>query len=329
MQCRLADNKDAWNAWEIAFGGAEFLQSWEWGDFQRSVGRPVSRWVLEDRGATVAQVQVIQQSLGLFGHYGYAPRVKIAPELWEQLLPHLTAGNELFLAVEPLVAMEEGVLQSRPVAHRQPRATMVVTLDRSPQEILAAMHQKTRYNIHVATRKGVLVREEKNVAIFWQLLQETTTRDKFRGHTRDYYEKMLASPFTHQLTAYLGDQPIASTISVIFGSRFTYLHGASGNTARDSMAPYLLQWEGMKLAQASQCHEYDFWGVAPPAPVGTTSQTFHLYTWAADHPFSGITRFKAGFGGMLREYPAAYDIVFRPAPYQLYSLTKQIRKIFV
>ncbi len=47
MAIQICEDKQAWEAWQSAHGG-EFLQSWEWGEFQRSVGREPIRFQLDD-----------------------------------------------------------------------------------------------------------------------------------------------------------------------------------------------------------------------------------------------------------------------------------------
>jgi len=188
------------------------------------------------------------------------------------------------------------------------------------------MHPKTRYNIHLATRKGVVVKEKKDIEIFWELNKKTTERDEFKSHDKKYYQKMLEQSFCHQLIAYHNDQPIASNILIVYNGTATYLHGASGNVSRNLMAPYLLQWEGIKLAKSLGCIKYDFWGISPQAKTGEPSTCFHNFCWMLNHRWTGVTRFKAGFGGEYVEYPQAFEIPLNKFKFKLYCLAKKILK---
>jgi lipid II:glycine glycyltransferase (peptidoglycan interpeptide bridge formation enzyme) len=103
------------------------------------------------------------------------------------------------------------------------------------------------------------------------------------------------------------------------------LHGASSNEERNLMAPYLLQWEGIKLAKQLGCKYYDFWGISPAPRAGEASTCFHNLCWSATHRWTGVTRFKAGFGGSVKEYPQAVDVVLSGWKYGVYRL---VRKLF-
>jgi lipid II:glycine glycyltransferase (peptidoglycan interpeptide bridge formation enzyme) len=191
------------------------------------------------------------------------------------------------------------------------------------------MHQKTRYNIHLARRAGVEIHEAKDARVFWQLNRETTARDRFKSHDEAYYKKMLKQPNVHQLTAYHQDRPVAANIFMYFGDTLTYLHGASASRERGLMAPYLLQWDGMKLGKRLGAHWYDVWGIAPFVEKRATKNIncFHNRCWSAQHPWSGITRFKVGFGGEMRTYPQALDVIFKRPKYFLYAMSRRLRRI--
>lgn len=296
-----------------------FLQSTAWGEFQTAVGH---------RAVQFEGVQGYEHRLGFGMRYVYLPRYAVDDKRYlDALANHFSKQSFAFLRIEPgrepVKDLSPITYHLSPTHNRQPQHTLLVDLAKSEDGILSAMHPKTRYNIHLAERHGVVVREERNPDIFWRLFQETAARDKFRGHPKIYYEKMLAMPIARQLTVYLGDVPVASHILIVFGDTCTYLHGASSNEHRNTMAPYLLQWEGMKLGKKSGCGWYDFWGVAP-----SSQQTcFHGYCWDPAHPWSGITRFKAGFGGVSVSYPQAFDVILSPTVYRLYTIVRRLRRM--
>ncbi len=335
MFIKVCDNKVDWGRASLNEGKFEFLQSWEWGEFQGFVGHDVLRLQVEDAGHILTQVQGFVHQLGPGLKYLYSPRCEIGDKQYVgEICDYLKKLGFIFWRVEPLDQLSTISYLVSPTVNRQPQHTLIIDLRNSEEKLLNAMHSKTRYNIHLAEKKGVQVVEEKNSNVFWQLNTETTARDAFKSHNKIYYERMLSSSLSYQLTAYLGDTPIASNIFINHGGTFTYLHGASGNTARNLMAPYLLQWEGIKIAKQLGCKYYDFWGVAPlvgdnggdKRDTGDTiapTTCFHNYCWDVTHPWTGVTRFKAGFSGEAKTYPQAQEVIFQPVKYKLYKLAKK------
>jgi hypothetical protein len=51
------------------------------------------------------------------------------------------------------------------------------------------MKQKTRYNIRLAIKKGVIVQPSADVNLFFQLIQATGERDRFGVHSLAYYQR--------------------------------------------------------------------------------------------------------------------------------------------
>lgn len=165
-------------------------------------------------------------------------------------------------------------------ASYQPEWTLKIDLEPPPEEILKQMKSKGRYNIRVAEKKGVKVREfdggkgsEKAVRDFYQLLTETTERDQFHGHGEKFYQDMLGKlgpagtvgkAATGRAKLYLAEyqnEVVAGILVTFFGDTATYYYGASGNKHRNVMAPYLLQWEAMRQAKKQGLKWYDLLGV--------------------------------------------------------------------
>lgn len=183
------------------------------------------------------------------------------------------------------------------------------------------MHQKTRYNIRLAQKKGVIIKEGSanpdesaaDLKEFWRLLQATGERDNFRLHPFSHYEKLLKINSTTPgfiklfLASYEGKN-IAGGIFSFYGDKATYLHGASDNQYRNLMAPYLLQFSLMQKAQKEGYRYYDFYGID-------------------EKKWPGVTRFKLGYGGRVFEYLGTSDFILRPFFYRFYELARKIRRL--
>jgi len=323
MKVQKCDDKKSWREHALKQKQSEFLQSWEWGEFQEKVGNKVVRLQFFENGQVIDQVQGFEHKLLNFIKYIYLPK---ASNL-EPFLDGFKGRGYVFARVE--FAGNSGILDGYKIfdtVNRQPQNIFVLNLaENKEDELFKKMHSKTRYNIGLAQRKGVEVKKEKNIDVFWKLNEETIGRDKFRSHNKNYYKKMLEMENCYQLIAYFEGEAIASNILIHFGNTLTYLHGASGNKYRNLMAPYLLQLEGIRLAKKINDIYYDFGGVAPEVKDKETQSTcFNGFCWELKHKWTGITRFKVGFGGEWKKYPQAQEIVFKPNLYKLYKLAKKI-----
>ena len=306
---------------------SQFLQSWEWGEFQKSAGNKVLRFGIEDEDKLVFVISLIKKSLPLGMNYFYAPRIGIK-YLSEDVLAFLfkeikkEAKNEkaMFLRFEPL---DNFKIQSRNYMrdkiHKtidiQPSKTLILDIFKSEDELLKQMHQKTRYNIKLAARKNVEVRVIKDIDKyfdeFWQLMAQTENRDGFRLHDKNYYLKMLKfnSKFIKLIAVFYQDKMLCANIVSFFGSLATYVHGASSSENRNLMAPYAMQWHTIKLAKEYGFKYYDFNGID-------------------EQKWPGVTRFKKGFGGEEINYQGTYDLVFDSCKYNLYKLLRKIKRFF-
>jgi lipid II:glycine glycyltransferase (peptidoglycan interpeptide bridge formation enzyme) len=194
----------------------------------------------------------------------------------------------------------------------QPRATLV--LDHLPdlEQILMGFEEKTRYNIRLAERKGVSVKEdgtEQGINQFFDLYQETAQRDKFLVHPRSYYKKVRETLFKAGLgtnfIAFHEGKPVAAVIIFSFGERIWYMYGASASASRNVMPNHLLHWEVIKWAKAKGYRSYDLWGI-PANP-------------SESHPLYGVYRFKKGFRGEQIKYIGAYDFPYSPLLYHAFE----------
>jgi lipid II:glycine glycyltransferase (peptidoglycan interpeptide bridge formation enzyme) len=219
------------------------------------------------------------------------------------------------VAVEPVLAACGFWPAGRSV---QPRRTILVDISGDEDEILGRMKQKTRYNIRLAGRKEVTVREggREDLADFNRLMQVTGGRNAFGVHSADYYraayDLFSAEERVGLLLAEYAGRPLAALMVFALGDTAWYLYGASSDEERRRMPAYLLQWEAIRWARARGCCRYDLWGV-PDADEETLEANFTKRTdglW-------GVYRFKRGFGGQLKRWAGAYDHVLNRPLYQI------------
>jgi lipid II:glycine glycyltransferase (peptidoglycan interpeptide bridge formation enzyme) len=191
-------------------------------------------------------------------------------------------------------------------------------VDISPDEdaILATMKSKTRYNVRLASRKGVTVREasEADLPAFHTLMAATAARDDFGVHAPAYYEAayrlFVPRGWARLLLAEVEGEPAAALMVFTLLPRAWYFYGASSNAHREKMPTYLLQWEAMRWAKSLGCTTYDLWGV----PDEDREKLEAEFTQRRDGLW-GVYRFKRGFGGELVRSVGAWDRVYAPVRY--------------
>lgn len=294
-----------------------FLQSWEWGEFQRVLGFKVIRFHDAVKDKTIL-AQAIEYPLPFNSSYWHIPKGPLgdaAPKVALDLLTKKLPGGA-FLKIEPVTRPRSGVKTK----DRQPSVTSIIDLTQSETKIAEKMKSKTRYNIRLAEKKGVTasIVELDRFEDFVRLMQQTAERDKFSLHELDRYKKMLETLRGPECKAFLAmafyeGRPLAANIMIdAFGMR-TYLHGASSNLYRNVMAPYALHDFLIRDAKEKGLVAYDFWGIAPPEA-------------GEDHPWAGISRFKNGFGGDTVRMPGTIDVSKNRMMFTLYRVAKKIRR---
>jgi lipid II:glycine glycyltransferase (peptidoglycan interpeptide bridge formation enzyme) len=219
-------------------------------------------------------------------------------------------------------ATEQWALRKAP-SDVQPPHTLVVDLRAPEDRILARMHPKTRYNIRLARRRGVTVREgsPEELGHWYALYTETMRRNHTRVHREEFFDSLIeagehqekvprrAQTMLKLFLAEVDGELRSGMILALQGAYALYLYGASGSRGRESMSTYALQWHAIRYAKAAGCGEYDLSGIPDDDHPG--------------HPMHGLLRFKLGFGGehVVRrgcwDYPLLKDEYPRYAGFEL------------
>lgn len=334
------------SAWEQALGrlpNSHPLQSWAWGSFKSRWGweaLPALMTIAESSWEPLAAAMILKRRLprSPFSIL-YVPRGPILDyndrELRQQVLAQLEkiARQEraIFIKIDPEVVKAWGEEAERPspIGNRfiqelqqrgwrfsneqiQFRNTVELPLEDDEEALLAAMKSKTRYNIRLAGRKEITVRQgtPADFPVIAHMYAETAVRDGFAIRPPDYYldiwHAFYKAGIAQPLLAEYAGQPIAAVVLVRYGRRVIYMYGASTDLERQRMPNHLLQWEAIRWAKSKGANVYDFWG-APDEFVETDRM------W-------GVWRFKQGFSGQVVRHIGAWDYPTRPLLYWLYTI---------
>ena len=313
-----------------------FQQSLEWGNVKTSWKKEVI--ISEDNNGNIrGSLCVWIRKIPIFGNLMYSARGPVCDIYNEEVIKDLVEGaKELAKKYKAFVLrVEPDILKSddkfRDIISRngfkikddskdfkdeiQPRFVFRLDIkDKSEDEVFSAFHQKTRYNIRLATKKGVVIKEgtREDLKDFHRIMVETGERDNFIIRSLQYFEKMydeMAPTHMKLLMAYHEDKPIAGIIPIMFGNKVWYLYGASSNQHRNLMPNYLLQWTMIKEAIERKADIYDFRGVS-----GVVDE---------NHPQYGLYRFKKGFNAEFTEFIGEIYIPYKPIVYKLYKFAEK------
>jgi lipid II:glycine glycyltransferase (peptidoglycan interpeptide bridge formation enzyme) len=334
---------EAWDRFVTAHPNAHILQTSPWGTLKSQFGWRDQRVGLTQRGEVVAGAQVLYRRLpGALGTLAYVPKGPMVDWRDDEQVAALSTALDcaareqgaIALTIEPDLSDEAAHcrqlhslgLQPSPLGSIQPQRTIVVDICPDEDVILKSMKQKTRYNIRLAGRKGVAVREaaEDDLPTLHTLMAATAERDRFGVHEPAYYNaafrQFVPRGWARLLLAEVEGEPVAAVMVFALPPQAWYLYGASSNTHREKMPAYLLQWEAMRWAREQGCTSYDLYGV-PDEDQETLEAQF---TQRGDGLW-GVYRFKRGFGGRLVRNVGVWDRVYAPLRYRLYRQMVTIR----
>ncbi len=314
------------------------LQSYAWGEFRQKTGLQVERLGFFDAGKLKRGIQISFHPIPLLGKtVGYAPK-GFMPDT-DQLAgikQVATQHNALFVKLEPDVAQPVG----SPSAHSNiiqflidhdcvpgrplfTKYTFQIDLDKSETELFAGLESKTRYNVRLAIKKGVIIRENstpEGLATHLEIAKETTKRQGFYAHSPEYFQTMWStlSPtgMMKIFEAVYQNQVLVSWIMFVYGTTLYYPYGASRSINREVMASNLMLWEMIKYGQSQNLKVFDLWGCLGPKPN-------------PKDPWFGFHKFKQGYGGQMMEYVGSFDLVLDPAVYKIFRIVESLRWIWL
>lgn len=203
--------------------------------------------------------------------------------------------------------------------HVLAETTWILDITRSEETLLKNMNKNHRNLIRRCEREGVVITKSKDsmdLSRLDEMLDVTAKRHNFTKFSKKYiaseFENFLPNN-TMLFEARLPDGRLdGAAVIMFYGNMACYRHSASLGLDNKLPTSYLLQWEVIKEAQKRGIQWYNFWGIAPPNAD-------------SKHPFFGITHFKKGFGGEIRNILHCQDFVVSKK-YYINWIIEQFRK---
>lgn len=285
------------------------LQTKEWGGFRQEWGN---------------EVFFVQDTLVIFSkipHTGFRIGTVLKGKLPSKgLIQNLKnlgkRHNAIFIKFEPNVLYNEKLIEK----YKRLGMVMGKTLftpttfwiDLTPTEenLLKSFSSKTRYNIKLAQKRGVIVKIDNTDKAFEKYIEltfETAKRQNFYAHTEIYHRLMwkhLKGKIAHLLTATYNNEIISTWILFAHDGFLYYPYGASTDKYKDVMANNLMMFSAIKFGKSKNLRTFDLWG---------------------REPGKGFTKFKEGYNPKVVEFLGSWDLVINKPIYYLYRVAEKVR----
>jgi lipid II:glycine glycyltransferase (peptidoglycan interpeptide bridge formation enzyme) len=346
MEFNIKEIKDK-GIWERFLSEIEektFLQSWNWGEFNKNMGDKIFRFGIYERKELIATALILKvkakRATFMFVPHGLNVRFDVKRSKFEVLKFFLeelkkTAKGEKadFIRMAPIYERTKDNIEifkklgfrTAPI-HVHPDLTWELGLEQSIDQLLMQMRKTTRYLIRKAEKdKDVEIvegNEMRYIEDFNNLYQQTKERQHFTPFSLEYLKKEFSSFFPEgQISVFLGKyrgEVVSSGVFIFWQGIGFYHHGASSLKYPKVPVSYQLLWEAIKRAKDRGCKKFNFWGIAPVSESGKV--------FDKNHPWAGLTLFKMGFGGNAKEYVKTQDFIISQR-YYISFLIETLRKM--
>ena len=293
-----AKNSEWESAVEQATGWCHFIQVDVWADIRSQFSWPARKLTLQLPGREVPLI-CYSRSTKAFGKLHYIPKLaRVQPaevtEFTDELRKKVGKGLAVRLELDQPEdeKMHKALLKAgwQKAPHIQYDTTVLIDLNRSPEEIYAGFKTRARWEISAAGRRGTVVKEvpatPENLKKLYDMMHLTAQRANFRNRSEDFsmkYWKAYAEAGQGFLyfAEHEGDLLSAAYIIKV-GKRAFYKDSGSIRAKQNVFASRLLQWQVMQDMHAAGCTVYDMVGV----PRSTNN----------DPSYKGVGTFKTAFG---------------------------------
>ena len=320
VRMSAAPDDPVWDAFLAATPGGHHTQTSLWAQVKASMGWQAVRVVAEHEGRIAGGAQILHRRVAPWVGVGYVSRGPVLADGDPRLAAAVVGAVEQAcreLSLRHLVVQPPGDTEAAPAylrgrgylpssAEVAPRATILLEVTPDPDEILAGMGTKTRYNVRLSGRRGVTVREggADDIAAYHRLLQSTAARQGFSPLPLSYFQRMwqVLAPAGHlRLSlAEVQGEVLAGQLAVAFGdtvvNKLSVWSGQAGNRRPNEA----VQWAAIRWAHAHGYRWYDLEGLKlKVARAVVAGQPL------PDSAGQTVASFKLGFGGRVVVMPAA------------------------
>ena len=351
--------KQEWDDFIDDSYNGDILQFWGWGESKKEQGWSPLRIAVVKDGAIILAAHCLVKKFKGFGNYlyiGHGPVFKTKEDL-KIALPYLTSylntkAKELGIFVieaeprfgdlapeeidparitgniKPMIDAEvfdifkaAGFVKTG--RNMQPVYKLYYDLSLSEEQLLMMMKKSTRYNVGLASRKGVVVEEFKaddpavpeKLERFYNLMLEMQKRAKgypirSKATFQRLFDNFAGTDNLSLFEASVEGDLIATNISQKTKYWSSSFYAGSNRLHPETKAMYLLRWKSIQRAKEFGSKVYDFWGIIPNS-----------------RQHEGYSDTKLSFGGVRINDWGILAYPLNPVKYWLWNTSLKIRKL--
>lgn len=328
---QIITSKSKWETFLKKHPEANFLQSWDFGEFHKNLGHNIFRVGFFTSGKLdgVVLITLEKAKRATYLTIPAGPILdwknkKIVALFKKEIIKIAKENSAVFIRVRPQLEANEFSqelfkklgFRSAPM-HLHAELTNQLDITQPEDQLLANMRKATRYEIRKAEKVGVRVEESTNpqdIKKFYNLQLDTARRQGFVPFSLPFLQeqfKVFADSGNAILySAYFEKKLLAQAFIIFYGQEAVYHYGASTPDGREYPGAYLIQWKAILEAKKRKMERYNFWGVASNP----------------NHRFANLSLFKRGFGGVDVAYLHAQDLIIHYPKYFINYVIEITRK---
>lgn len=327
------DNRDQWEDFMSTHPEANFLHSWQWGEFHESRGRIVfRRGVFDDNkliGVYVGQIEPARRGryLQIVGgpiiNWDAADAVAalfndIRQQAAKQTCVYVRIRPQLEESPDSYERFKQLGLRKAPM-HLSVELAGILDLEKSEDVILKGMRQRLRRALRKAEKNDITIETTTDpdaISEFYRIQLETAGRQQFVAFSEDFLKKQFeAFAHTGNATLYTArheGEILAQNFMIFYGNEASYHYGVSTELGTKLSGAPLLHMQAIRDARERGIKRYNFWGIVDENDT--------------KHRFYGVSVFKRGFGVEELRYLPAHDLVINPLAYLVTYVIETIRR---
>jgi len=327
------EDQQKWDEFVQSHPEANFLHSWQWGEFHLSRGKNVIRRGVYSDGQLAGVYEGVVETARRGKYLAVAggpivdwSKTDLLEELFDDMKKQATEHSCVFVRVRPqlekspqsLVLFRQLGFKKAPIYLSVEHAG-ILDLSKTEEEILQGTRERLRRALRKAARNNIQVEtstKSEDIHEFYKIQLQTARRHDFVSFSEDFLVKQFeAFAKTGNATLYTArydGEILAQNFMIFYGNEASYHYGVSTELGTKLSGAPLLHMQAMRDARERGIGRYNFWGIVDE------NDTKHRYY--------GVSVFKRGFGVQDLKYTPAHDMVIRPLPYAVIYLVESLRR---